>query len=169
MEQEDFIIENRCADAADCIARFRHPEVFGDACRACPGYGRSWICPPLDGALARRLCSFMHISVYRLRVRTDNPERFLAGSARLRAEEMLLEEERRLDGLAFGFTGRCPRCRECTRVSGAPCRFPDKARPSLEALGFDVSALQKTLFGEPLRWGKGSYSFVGALFHNAGR
>lgn len=41
---------------------------------------------------------------------------------------------------ATGFTaGSCPLCEECvTLQSGQPCRFPFKARPSMEGAGIDV-------------------------------
>lgn len=52
-----------------------------------------------------------------------------------------LEREIFLDGYykAFGFTaGPCRLCRDC-RPEGA-CRFPDLARPAMEACGMDVYA-----------------------------
>ena len=36
--------------------------------------------------------------------------------------------------------GSCPVCKKCT-YPDAPCRFPDKARSAMEALGIDVVAL----------------------------
>jgi predicted metal-binding protein len=43
---------------------------------------------------------------------------------------------------ATGLIGGCCRlCEECVAVqSGQPCRFPFKARPSMEAMGIDVIA-----------------------------
>ena len=32
----------------------------------------------------------------------------------------------------------CRLCEKCAKVTGEPCRFPEKALPSLEAYGVDV-------------------------------
>ena len=61
-----------------------------------------------------------------------------------RSNELLDEicERLRQDGhsfLALG-CGSCSICESCTYPS-APCRFPQKARPSVEAFGIDVVQL----------------------------
>lgn len=165
--QEHIISTNqRSVDVHSCVSRFRREAVFLEACKACPSFGKSWICPPLSDELTHKILSYSTLTLYIIKVATDDPEATLRGAIRLQAEEMLLKEEARLGGYALGFTGRCPYCASCTRADGAECRHPDKARPSLEALGFDVGALTEELFGEPLAWNKEIYSFAGALFHN---
>jgi predicted metal-binding protein len=37
--------------------------------------------------------------------------------------------------------GNCELCRTCTAIEDKPCRHPDKARTSLEAIGVDVVAV----------------------------
>jgi predicted metal-binding protein len=52
-----------------------------------------------------------------------------------------LEGELFKDGYYKAFAilaGPCALCRECGRAPGIPCRFPAKARPSMEACGIDV-------------------------------
>jgi len=34
--------------------------------------------------------------------------------------------------------GVCHLCKACEKPEGRPCRFPDKARPSMSACGIDV-------------------------------
>ena len=71
--------------------------------------------------------------------------------------EELLELEKSLGGYAFGFVGTCPYCSgaPCARVSGEPCRHPDKVRPSLEAFGFDMSKTAIDLLGLEIKWSQG--------------
>ena len=68
--------------------------------------------------------------------------------------ERLLETEKTLRGLCYGFVGSCPYCgaASCARIGGEPCRPPDKVRPSLEAIGFDISKTAKDLLGIDIKW-----------------
>jgi predicted metal-binding protein len=52
-----------------------------------------------------------------------------------------LEEELFKDGYYKAFVmlaGPCVLCKECGKVTGIPCRFPEKTRPAMEACGIDV-------------------------------
>ena len=66
----------------------------------------------------------------------------------------LLETEKSLAGMCFGFVGSCPYCdgAPCARIEGKPCKHPDKVRPSLEAYGFDISKTAKELLGLEIKW-----------------
>jgi predicted metal-binding protein len=44
-----------------------------------------------------------------------------------------------LDGYYFAFSlSDCGLCKECSKVSGEPCRVPAKARPAFHSVGIDV-------------------------------
>jgi predicted metal-binding protein len=49
--------------------------------------------------------------------------------------------------------GSCRFCKECTKGQNAPCNFPIRARPSLEACGVDVyqTARNNGFFVKPLK------------------
>jgi predicted metal-binding protein len=68
--------------------------------------------------------------------------------------EELLETEKSLGGMCYGFVGTCPYCGDaaCARIDSKPCRHPDKVRPSLEAIGFDISKTSKDLLGLDIKW-----------------
>ena len=51
--------------------------------------------------------------------------------------------------------GSCTRCEVCTKEQGKSCRYPDKLRYSLEALGFLVSEIYKEHFQMELGWAAG--------------
>lgn len=104
----------------------------------------------------------------------------------------LLEKEAQLHGRAF-FAGTCLLCGRgagqgtkrgakrgakqgaesgggCTRREGLPCRHPDKVRPSLESMGFDIGKTAKELFGLELKWASYGmlpeyYVLVGAVMY----
>jgi len=67
-----------------------------------------------------------------------------------------LEGEMFKDGYykAFVFlAGHCDLCEECAKQEGAPCKFGQRARPSMEASGIDVyqTARNNGFFIKPLR------------------
>jgi predicted metal-binding protein len=49
--------------------------------------------------------------------------------------------------------GPCHLCKECAKMTGEPCNFGNKARPSMEACGIDVyqTARNNGFYIEPLR------------------
>lgn len=51
--------------------------------------------------------------------------------------------------------GSCTRCAVCLKQEGLACRFPEKLRYSLEALGFLVSDIYQMNFDMELGWAKG--------------
>lgn len=88
----------------------------------------------------------------------------------------MLDLERRYDGRAFAYAGRCLYCpnESCARLEGKPCRHPELVRPSLEACGFDLCRTTEELMAIPLRWGEGDrmpeyLTLVSGFFHNADR
>lgn len=100
--------------------------------RGCPRYGVSLTCPPHspdEEEMRRILAGYTHA----LFVQGTPPSR--------RFHEQLLALERSLlidghpEALAFG-AGPCPVCAACP--PDGRCRYPDLARPSLEACGVDV-------------------------------
>ena len=98
----------------------------------CSGYGLRRTCPPHSPTpeTTRRA-----LGAYRRAILLEG------GRESVRKIVPALEREAFLAGghQAFGMaSGPCRLCRRC-RLAG-PCRFPDRARPALEACGVDVFA-----------------------------
>jgi predicted metal-binding protein len=79
---------------------------------------------------------------------------------------LALEKRAFLSGYhkAFAFTaGHCPVCNTCPNEGG--CRFPNKARPSMEASGIDVyaTALQAGIFLQPVQDNMQYVKYIGLL------
>jgi predicted metal-binding protein len=58
--------------------------------------------------------------------------------------------------------GACFICDKCAYLEGKPCRFPEKAFPSLEACGIDVVGLSKSA-GVKYNNGKDTVTFLGGI------
>ena len=71
-------------------------------------------------------------------------------------ETALLEQSVPAHTARAFFAGTCRLCppEHCTRRDSLPCRHLESIRPSLEALGFDVTRTTSGLFGIDLQWGR---------------
>jgi len=116
----------------------------------CRSYNRSWSCPPACGTLedvAKKASAYSRgILVQSTATLEDDfdietmqkteslhKKRFLAFTEQIR--------KRYLDCLPMA-SGACSLCAQCT-YPDAPCRFPDKMIPSMEAYGLFVSRVCK--------------------------
>ncbi|MDM7998806.1 MAG: DUF2284 domain-containing protein [Dehalococcoidia bacterium] len=120
----------------------------------CGSYNAHHMCPPRVGSLAEvtarlRRCRQGFLLQYS---RPLDVVHDFEGVLRTKLEfhRLILRLERRLS--RRGFTGvwgliggNCGLCRTCTAVKDEPCRHPEKARTSLEALGVDVVGVSEKL------------------------
>ncbi len=152
---------------------------FRAACEAnaCGRYGKSYTCPPDVGPIDELIerakgyeNAFVFQTIGELEDSFDIEGMEEAGkvhkSVTLGLRDELAGELG--DFIALG-AGSCQVCGECTKPTGEPCRFPDKAMASLEAYGIAVSELAAscglkyingsntvTYFGAFLYGGKGN-------------
>lgn len=112
----------------------------------CQAYGRSWTCPPHCGTLeeiAGRARQYRRGVLVQTtaQLEDDFDLEAMMEAEKLQKEqfralvERLREEFPRLLPMA---AGSCTLCEQCT-CPDAPCRFPDRAFPSMEAYGLMVS------------------------------
>ncbi len=159
-EAPDKIISLLKEQGASVVASLKIADIIVDErvrlkCRVpvCNSYNRNLMCPPF----------VQSVTEFREALRKYNQAILLQVSAELDetyanapTEEVFLparklhelvnlgEKEAFIAGVRFaaGFIGGCCRlCDECVAVQGGiSCRFPFKARPSMEAMGIDVMA-----------------------------
>lgn len=169
-------------------AECRVGELFGlchkadacmDACRQCPNYEKIWSCPPLEFNPEKVYGSFGRCRIYMTRIMPLHKETTLKEAEeyimneRPVIERMLLAEEETVNGRAMAFVGKCLHCpgQICTRAEGGACRHPEKVRPSLEACGFDVTAISRHYFNTEIKWSRDGYApeyltLISALFYD---
>lgn len=152
--------------ANDFISRYRDVERMAAMCGQCPSHGNSWGCPPYAFDPATVSNGFKTVTLMGTTIEFDEATRAECTTAEMsRAVAIqamqevwktllpeLYEKERQVKGSRC-FTFRCTLCPEgCTRPEGKPCRYPDRLRYSLEAVGFDVTAAAHDLLGIDLEW-----------------
>ena len=150
-------------EAKSYIEGFRRTDYFLEFCRQCKNYGRRYGCPPFDEKTLSLVDDYEKVRIMGIKIIPYNKLLPLIATNDLmepvitEMNEKLLELEQSTGGYAFGFVGSCPYCGglPCARITGKPCRHPDKVRPSLEAFGFDMSKTAKDLLGLEIKWSQG--------------
>ena len=124
------------------------------ACEAnvCGKYATCWTCPPGVGdfrELEKKIKSYKTATVFTCKYDLEDSFDFEAmreGGKKTAALLRGIIAEMKKDGvelMALGCEG-CGICKKCT-YPDAPCRFPDKAVPSIEACGINVVTLAKNI------------------------
>jgi predicted metal-binding protein len=143
------------------------------ACEAnrCGHYGKNHQCPPLVGSLeywAKRIRSFHRARLILLTVSfPEGTSQVELAATKQPLYRAILQQEQALRESAFpaayGFVaGQCLVCTNCSANCGGACVYPEKARPSLEAIGIDVMKLLERM-GRPIAFESGKVTWVGAL------
>lgn len=178
-ESFDSLVEQMMAQGADRAAAIPVSLVeldagFRDLCasNACGAYGKCWMCPPDIGdidTLMKTIRTFDYVLVYQtigaledsydIEGMTEAAKKHSALSQRL---DKLFTEDSFVRMLHLG-AGGCHVCPVCARVDNHPCRFPDRARSSLEAYGVNVSKLAEAS-GMKYINGQNTVTYFGAVF-----
>lgn len=126
--------------------------VFRDICTSngCGMYGKCYMCPPDCGdidELMAELGNYRYVLVYQTVYELEDSFDF---EGMVEAKKMFRPIAQRLrdvfsdmgiESVLHLGAGGCGVCRVCAKRTGEPCRFPEKAMPSLEAYGINVSRL----------------------------
>lgn len=163
---------------SDYLEHYVDVETFLEKCRECPNYGEIWSCPPYDFDAREYWKQYKTLELTAVKINFDEEyackpvsqeeaQRIIEDSlwnvkTGLSAE--LLEKERANPGSVSLSAGSCHLCRgKCGKVDNEPCRFPEKMRYSIEALGGNVGLTISKLMGIELEWmeeGKLPHYFV---------
>ncbi len=122
-----------------------------DLCKmnTCGNYGKNYTCPPLVGEpqeLIRRAKTYQTAVVFQKIYPLEDSFDIEGMDAARRRFRSALEDvqavcqTRLTDYLLLG-AGGCSCCDCCAAQTDEPCRFPEKAIPSLEAYAINVSSL----------------------------
>ncbi len=172
------LIESRHISRQSFNALYLDAATTDAACRQCSNHGKSWSCPPLSNELTEPYSDYGIVRLYvaRIPIASRTPvgdSKPIINSVKASLLTYLRHIERQANGRICGLAGECELCagKRCTRPEGKPCRYPEKVRPSLEALGYDVACAVKGLTGVEMLWGKDGYLpeyllLAGALFFN---
>ena len=147
--------------------------AFRDMCAAnsCGMYGKCYMCPPDVGdieALMEEIKDFDFALVYQIVTELEDSFDF-EGMVEAKKKSYPLAQNLRevfsdmkISKVLHLGVGGCGVCKPCAKQTGEPCRFPEKAMPSLEAYGINVSELAKTA-GIKYINGQNTVTYLGAV------
>lgn len=141
---------------------------------ACGQYGKNHMCPPATKDIKEWE---KEILLYKSAVIVTKVYQ-TKGSYDLKAWfEGIVDFQKTLIGLKEDLTnefpenkylflgaGSCFICKKCTYMDGEPCRFPEKAFPSVEACGIDVMSLSKSA-GVKYNNGENTITYIGVILY----
>lgn len=139
---------------------------------SCGMYGHCWQCPPdcgdIDTLIAKSKSydtAIVYQIIFPLEDSYDLAGMLEAGKEmnRLNTEVRALAENSGMKNALFLGAGSCQLCKRCAKLDNMPCRFPDRAIPSLEAHGVNVSTLA-SLAGMKYINGVNTVTYFGAIF-----
>lgn len=126
--------------------------AFREMCRsnACGNYGMCWMCPPDaadPAALIAAAKEYKSVLVYQTVSEIDDSydfEGMMKAADRHNALASVLSDyfsSLPFRGMLHLGAGGCHICSVCAKKTNEPCRFPERAMPSLEVYCINVSAL----------------------------
>lgn len=159
--------------------KYQDREKFMAYCRECPRYLTRWSCPPLSFDVNEFLEPYSWINLLCAKICLDDETIRAAdttkkiktvgweivSTVKLDMEERLRRLETKVPNSLSLSSGGCNLCEHCTRESNLPCCQPDKMRYSLDAFGFDLSAITKDVFQIEILWCKDSLPPYFTLIH----
>ncbi len=137
----------------------------------CGKYNKSWMCPPAIGNqydLINQYKQYQKVFVFSKIANLEDPFDYEGmENGRKRVEKILRKLSQQINQdyryKVLG-PGTCTICNECT-YPNAPCRFPELAVPSLEALGINVLDLAKSCNIKYYN-GPNTVTYFAAIFYN---
>ncbi|MEG0049216.1 MAG: DUF2284 domain-containing protein [Clostridia bacterium] len=123
--------------------------MFRDICKqnSCGNYGKCYMCPPDVGDIEPLMAhvkryphALLYQTIHAIEDSFDIEGMIEAGAQHVQCSQRLQGEVQKV--LKAGFlhlsAGGCRLCGKCAKRDDLPCRFPEKALPSLESYGIDV-------------------------------
>lgn len=129
-------------------------DYFTGLCKdGCPHYNLSYTCPPNSPTYNSYTKDFENTLVIAMYTSIDdnNSINDIHPYLRRLLSDMLIPLEKEFNGLLTD-GGRCRYCEKCTYVDKLPCRFPDKIRFSMEAMGIDLDKVCTDILDHKIVW-----------------
>ncbi|NJE26370.1 DUF2284 domain-containing protein [Thermococcus sp. MV5] len=125
-------------------------------CRSCPSYGKSPSCPPYVPSWKETKELLKHYQTALLIKFTIKPDKFEEEKREILRYLLTKEQELFKNGnfyaIAF-FPGNCNLCEECEFEKSRKCKMPEKVRPSIDAIGIELSTIVNLDFSESVLYG----------------
>ncbi|WP_250675090.1 DUF2284 domain-containing protein [Paraclostridium ghonii] len=129
-------------------------DYFTGLCKdGCPHYDLSYTCPPNSPKFTEYTKNYEYSLVIVMYMNIDSHNSIETVHPYLRRvlSDLLIPLEKKFNGL-LSDGGRCRYCNKCAYVENLPCRYPDKIRFSMEAMGIDLDKVCKDILNHSILW-----------------
>lgn len=159
------------------VADIVFSDHFRDMCKQnyCGNYGKNYTCPPDVGEIAdlkERALAYTDCLLFQTIAPIEDSYDFegMTEVGKLHNQnidkvELYVRGELGITDFLMLGAGGCGLCERCGKKDGIPCRFPDKARASVEAFGMDVRKLTEE-HGLHYINGVNTVSYVALMLYN---
>ncbi|MEG2788620.1 MAG: DUF2284 domain-containing protein [Romboutsia sp.] len=140
------------------LSKYMDFEYFTGLCKSgCPHYNLSYTCPPNSPTFIdyTKNHQFSLVIAMYMKIEGNDTINDIHTYLRRVLSDLLIPLEVAVNGLLTD-GGRCRYCEKCTYIDNLPCRFPDKIRFSMEAMGLDLDKVCKNILDHCIMWSKDS-------------
>lgn len=134
------------------LFEYYRPKEIEGYCKSCPNYDKIWSCPPYADDVLSPFKAYEEVLL--IGVETSDFE------VTKRRIASVMNEIAESFPVAVLIAGNCVLCDPCSKVDGAPCKYPKQMKYSLESLGFHVSDICEQILGKKLRWEKENPTYI---------
>ena len=156
-DNNDIILKaNICKN--EILSKYMDFDYFTELCKnGCPHYNLSYTCPPNSPRFDDYTKDFKYSLVIAMYINLDEEKTIDNFHSYLRKvlSDILIPLEKEFNGLLTD-GGRCKYCEKCTYTDNLPCRYPQKIRFSMEAMGIDLNKVCKDILNHSIMWDEGS-------------
>ena len=136
------------------IYNYMNFDYFTGLCReGCSHYNKSHTCPPNSPKYNDYTKDYENTLLIAMYTNIDDKNNISTTHAYLRKVlyDILLPLEKKFNGL-YTDGGRCMYCNKCTYIDNLACRFPEKMRFSMEAMGIDLDIVCREFLNHKIVW-----------------
>lgn len=154
---------NICSN--DILKNYMDFDYFTGLCKdGCPHYNLSYTCPPNSPKFTYYTKDYDYSLVIAMYMEIDKDQTINDIHPYLRKvlSDLLIPLEKEVNGLLTD-GGRCRYCESCTYIDNLPCRYPDKIRFSMEAMGIDLDKVCKDILNHSIVWDNNENSYCTVL------
>ena len=149
----------------DILKKYMKFEYFTNLCKeGCPNYNSNYTCPPNSPKFTDYIKGYKSSLVIAMYMSIPKHGTIADTHQYLRSvlSDLLIPLEKKVNGLLTD-GGRCLLCKSCAYEDDLPCRFPQKMRFSMEAMGIDLAGVSQDILKHSIIWnneGENSYCTV---------
>ena len=157
---------NKFIDAKEFARQYVDVTRFIKFCEGCTEYGKSWSCPAYNFDTQKLWESYKTVrligekltlsdGLLNMKYTDKRVSEFLLSmfiKEKSKLTKYLMRLEKKYQGSLALSSLICTNCKSCARLSGKPCRHPEKMCFMIEGMGADIEKAARDFFDIEIQW-----------------